>query len=661
MDKQIVNEIRVIANEMITKAGSGHPGIALSSAPMLYTLYAKHMVTTPKENSIVRDRFVLSAGHGSAVLYATLYALGYPITKEELVSFRQLGSRTSGHPEVGFPGVDVSTGPLGQGIANAVGMAIASKHCATKYNTGHYALFDQNIYCLVGEGCLMEGIGYEALCLAGTLQLDNLIVLYDCNNMTIDGRSTQAFDIDIPSMVQSLGFEVIIVQDGNSVEEIDKAIAKAKTIKKPTMIVAHTLIGYGSLYEDNARIHGTPLTNNELIQLRQKLNVTAPSFDFSVEAKKRLEQVKKDCAQRYESRRVKLAGYKKAEKQKYLELTNQLEGKYEGVREVLDSIETKDALSSRQMNGLILQELGKKYPILCGSADLKGSTKCFIPDSATMTKEDFSGKNIMFGIREHAMSAIANGIALFGGQAVFVSTFLTFCDYMKGGMRMSAMMDLPVHYVLTHDSILVGEDGPTHQPAEQLSSLRATPNLMVFRPCNMEEAKACYLTALTTNHPTCFVGTRQTLVSVESSLDDAMRGGYVISSEGKGNLEGVIIATGSEVNLAIQAQIALLKKGYNVRVVSMPCVEVFLSQPESYRKKVLPPRVKSILTIEAGEGSSWYRFAGTTGDVMSMDTFGASGKAEQLYRHFGFTQEEVQKRMIKIIKQNHSKIYSLFE
>lgn len=665
MDKEklTVNNMRVLANEMITKAGSGHPGIVLSAMPILYTLYAKHVRISPKESKhILRDRVVLSAGHGSAMLYTVLYAMGFPVKKEDIINFRKLGSVTSGHPELEFPGVDVATGPLGQGVANAVGMAIASKRAQSLYNTEKCQLFDNKIYCILGDGCLMEGVAYESLCLAGTLQLDNLIFLYDCNKITIDGRISETFDINTKKMMEALGFAVLEVKDGNDLQEIDQVICKAKTMGKPCFIICNTLIGYGSLYQDNPKIHGNPLKQDELQELKNKFGISCSSFEWMPEVKVHLEKIKQENMVRWQPLKDKLNAYKKIEKEKFAKLSGEFENKFDNLRYILDAIPEDETMSSRDMSGKILNVLGQTYPnIICGSADLKGSTKCQIAGQKAINYQDFSGQNIMFGIREHAMSAIANGVTLFGGVKMFVSTFLSFCDYMKGGMRMSSFMNLPVTYVLTHDSILVGEDGPTHQPVEQINSLRTIPNMSVWRPCNMAEAKACYYSTLTNLKPTCFIGSRQYLKKVDGNFDDALHGAYIVSGEGRGNLEGIILATGSEVALAIEAQILLLKNGFNVRVVSVPSIDTFLSQPESYRKKILPPRIKSILAIEAGDTSIWYQLVGLTGDVLGMNTFGKSGKAEDVYADFGFTIETIFKKMKKLIKQNHSKIYTLLD
>lgn len=662
IEELTVNEVRVLANEMISKAKSGHPGIALSAAPILYTLYAKHLRINPKEpNHILRDRFVLSAGHGSALLYTLLYAMGYAIKEEDLKAFRKLGSLTPGHPEIECVGVDASTGPLGQGVANAVGMAIAEKHAESVYNTSKVELFDNKIYCLVGDGCLMEGVAYEALSLAGTLQLDNLIILYDCNKVTIDNRISDTFKMNPKKMMEALGYFVLEVKDGNDIDQIDEAITKAKVCGKPSFIICNTLIGYGSMYEDTLTIHGNPLSEEDLQKLREKLNVTKAEFSFSSKVKAHLEKVKQEIKERFVPLKDKLASYKKVEKQNYQKLQMQLEGCTINGQNIVDNIQYEEGISTRELSGKVLNECASLLPqMLCGSADLKGSTKCEIKNAGFINSLDARGRNIAFGIREHGMAAIANGVALFLNNPIVVSTFLSFVDYMKGAVRMSAMMNLPILYVLTHDSIQVGEDGPTHQPVEQITSLRATPNLSVWRPCNLSETVACYTSFLSKQNATCLIGSRQKLGKVDSNIEDALRGGYVLSEAGKGNIEGIIIATGSEVELALKAQIALLKNGYNVRVVSMPCIEVFLAQPESYRKTVLPPRIKSILAVEANDGTSWYQFTGVTGAVISMDTFGKSGKASEVLSHFGFTQKRIEKEMITLIKRNHSKEYGVF-
>lgn len=652
IEEKAVNSIRFTAVNMIEEAKSGHPGIALDIAPLIYTLYAKHMRVVPKDpKNIMADRFVLSAGHASSVYYATLNAMGYKISMADLKQFRKLGSITPGHPEVGVtPGVDCSAGPLGQGVASAVGLALAEKMMAERFNIDEFSYFDNNTYCVVGDGCMMEGVSYEALSLAGALKLNKLIVFYDRNKITIDGSINKVFDVDVKKYMQALGFAVLEVADGNSIEQIDTAIIEAKKSKdKPVFIILDTKIGYGSELEGSCKAHGTPLGVKGLDFLKEKLNITCKPFEYEKDVlkhfktiQKRFDEVENDFDERQKY-------YKKNCKTVLEEINEFLNPDFSNLYEILKNFKTeKDNSSTRSWGGEVLSEIARNYPsVICGTADVASSTKVKI--GKEYVNESPKNRDIAFGIREFGMSAMCNGLALYGFRPI-CSTFFAFSDYMKNGVRMSALMNLPVNYVFTHDSIAVGEDGPTHQPIEQLASLRAMPNINVFRPCDFKETCASYYMAFKNGSTNALILSRQNLDAVKSSnFDEALKGGYVIREETKG-LQVILIATGSEVQLAIETAKLLFHKDYGVRVVSMPCWEVFDSQPKAYKEKILPAGVPK-LSIEAGSTFGWSKYI-DVGSSYGIDEFGCSAKGEDLYEKYGFTVKNLTKIAIKLINDN---------
>lgn len=656
LENKNVNALRMLAIDMIEEAKSGHPGIALGCAPTLYSLYSKHLNVVPSDDkNILRDRFVMSAGHGSSIYYATLHAFGYDISMEDLKNFRKLDSKTPGHPEFGLvPGVDATTGPLGQGVSMAVGMAIAQRVMGSRFNKPDLTLFDNYTYALVGEGCLMEGVSYEALSLAGSLKLNKLIVLYDCNNVTLDGKVEGVFNQDIMSYMQSLGFNTIEVFDGNNVDAINDAIVLAKSsIDKPSFIKINTLIGYGSVYEGSNKAHGNILGPENVALLREKLHVKTSPFELSKDVSRDLVFLKKRFVSVEKMFKERLKIYKKSYPGDYRELQSIINGEVK--LSCLDGELLGNGCAGREMGGLILNALAKDNSnIVALSADLFSSTKAMIKESGYVNA-NFGNKNLECGIREFAMGAISNGLALYGGLLPVQSTFMVFSDYLKPALRLSAMMNKKIISVFTHDSIAVGEDGATHQCSEQLWGLRSIPNTRVYRPANFDEAKWCYASACMFDGPSIMALSRQKLADIPTQTKDVLMGGYIIAKEGKGKLDAIILATGSEVGLAIEVKSALWAMGYNVRVVSMPCLEVFDEQPLQYKKDIIPSEIANVFALEAGGTSGWYKYVGKFGKCFGVDSFGASGKPDDVYKKFNLTCEDITKEIVKIIKVNSYK------
>ncbi len=646
-DNLCVNALRILSMDTINNAKSGHPGIALGAAPILYSLYTKVLKVTPKSpKHILRDRFVLSAGHGSALLYATLYSCGFNYTIEDLKGFRALNTRCPGHPEADENNaIDASTGPLGQGVANAVGLAIAEKHMEALFNKPDFKLFDNHTYCLVGDGCLMEGISHEALSLAGTLKLNNLIVIYDDNSISLDGKTDMAFKQDTEMVFKGYGFNVIKVKDGNNVDKITKAINKAKLSLKPTLIMVKTTIGYGSSLAGNHKVHGAPLGEDETLKLRTKLGVVGEPFMLNDKAKEVFDGLKPHYEQINEEFEEKLKTYKKNYPNDYRSLNAYLKNDFSDVDKYLSKLENKK-VSTRVASGEILNVIADNYSNLVGGcADVASSTKAKIYSSNF--HETPAGRNIMFGVREHAMSAIGNGIASFGGLTPFVSTFMAFTDYLKGGLRMSALTNTRILYVLTHDSLMVGKDGPTHQPIEQMAMLRSQPNTYVFRPADLTETAAAYSVALNLNAPSCLALTRQDLEPLNSSFEKAKQGAYVVKDEGK-KLDAILIATGSEVQTALEVATELEASGLGVRVVSMPCMEVFDEQPEAYKKEVLNREVPTF-AIELSSDLSFYKYI-ATGDVIGVSAFAKSGDPADVLKDAKMDVKSIVTRIKKQLK-----------
>lgn len=656
MDKfeTAVNAVRVISAEAIDKAKSGHPGLPLGAAAFSFTLWSEFLKFNPKDPSFDdRDRFVLSSGHGSMLLYTLLYLFGYKIKKEDIASFRQLGSITPGHPEFKVtPGVEVSTGPLGQGLANAVGMAIAERKLAAEFNKEGFPVVDHYTYAVCGEGCLMEGIGYEASSIAGAQKLNKLIVFYDCNKITIEGKIDGVFDDDIVARQKALGWSVIEI-DGNDHKAIRRAIKKAQAEKnKPTMIKCNTIIGYGSPLAGTSKVHGAPLGAENLQKMKDSFGWTSEPFEYPAEIKpllnkainrgKRAEKAWKQMFSEYAEKYPELA-------EKYRAW---MKNDHTAVKSALETLDFSEALATRQSGNKVINKVAEVVDNLFGgSADLTPSNLTKLEGRPIFCSEDRSGSNFQFGIREHAMGAIVNGILCHGGLTAYCSTFFVFSDYMKNAIRMAAIMELPAVYVFTHDSIGVGEDGPTHQPVEQLIGLRSIPGMHVFRPCDTCETAAAWYSALNSGHPTAICLTRQKLEPHCKSIDEALKGGYIVSDCEKPTPDVLIIASGSEIDPSIKAQAILRDKGIFARVISMPSIEVFESQPKKYRESVMPSAVKARVCVEAGSPYSWYKFAGDAGEIVGMSEFGVSGKYQDLFVKFGFTGENIAEKAEASIKK----------
>ncbi|MCD8307882.1 MAG: transketolase [Clostridia bacterium] len=639
-----VDAIRVISAEGVDRAKSGHPGICMGAAPIAFEVYADFLnfsYKNPKWDN--RDRFVLSAGHGSMMLYTLLHMFGFGVTKEDLMNFRQLDSKTPGHPEIDItPGVETSTGPLGQGIGNAVGFAVAEAHLAAIFNRPGYDIVDHYTYVLCGDGCLEEGISYEACSFAGVQKLGKLILLYDRNGITIEGDMTPAWQDDVPARFCAMGWQVIRVPDANNLLIMKRALMRAKAeLNRPTIIICNTTIGYGAPNAGTAEVHGAPLGPERLQQTKDNLGWTEEPFTLP-------EEVSEYCRDLAEQKLEKEAAWNElfaAYEEEYPELAAQyrqyMEGYYPDYADVFSKFDWPKPEATRNTGSKVLNGLFKCIPnLMSGSADLSSSTKTEIKGQEYFSPEHREGVNIHFGIREHAMAAICNGITLHGGLRVCCSTFFTFSDYMKGGLRMSALMNIPVLYIFTHDSIGVGEDGPTHQPMEQLISLRAIPNLKVFRPADGKETVAAYVSALSEPNPTAICLTRQNLPQYENSGIKAIMGGYVLS-DSEGTPDVLLIATGSEVELCMKAQEKLEDEGIAARVVSMPCIDEFEKQTHEYKESVIPSDVKARVCVEAASVYSWYKYAGDYGEIIAMNTFGISAPAAQCFEHFGFTVDNV--------------------
>lgn len=639
-----INAIRVLSAEAIQKANSGHPGMPLGAAPIGYAAFT-NMTFNPKDTAFDnRDRFVLSAGHASMLDYSLYYLFGFGLKKEDIMNFRQLGSKTAGHPELGVcPGVETSTGPLGQGVANAVGMAIAENYLATKFNKEGFPVVDHYTFALCGDGCMQEGIENEAASLAGSLKLGKLIVLYDDNDITIEGNTDITFTEDVGKRHEALGWQVIKVKDANDVKALNRAIKKAKAeTEKPSLIIVSSTIGYGSALAGKASCHGAPLGEENLALLKKTLGWDYAPFEVPEEVfkhckkfankGKKAEKAWKLMFSEYQAKYPELA-------KEYLAFKNKEMPDLKGIEE-LWQFEKDDA--SRGYSSTVLNKLAKYVPFLIGgSADLAPANKSYMKSRGDFLPGDKTGSNMHFGIREHAMAAICNGMYLHGGLLPYCATFTVFSDYMKNAMRMSAIMELPVTYILTHDSIGVGEDGPTHQPIEHLAGLRAMPNMRVYRPCDGRETTAAWISAVTGKEPSCLVLSRQTLPMLHGTGENAFKGGYVLVDSTKKVPDLIMIATGSEVALAVSAREELLKEGIDARVVSMPCTYDFEKQSAKYKESVLPKKVTARLAIEAGATMCWYKYVGTDGDVLGIDTFGASAPAKKLFEKYGFTVENV--------------------
>ncbi|MFC0470799.1 transketolase [Halalkalibacter kiskunsagensis] len=660
VDQLAVNTIRTLSIDSVEKANSGHPGMPMGAAPMAYSLWTQFMNHNPANPDWAnRDRFVLSAGHGSMLLYSLLHLTGYDLSLEELQNFRQWGSKTPGHPEYGHtPGVEATTGPLGQGVAMAVGMAMAERHLASTYNKDDFEVVNHYTYSICGDGDLMEGVSAEAASLAGHLKLGRLVVLYDSNDISLDGDLHISFSESVEDRYKAYGWQVIRVEDGTDLDEINRAIEAAKQDERPTLIEVKTVIGYGSPNKSGkSASHGAPLGKDEVL-------LTKSSYDWTHEEEFHVPQA---VSELFSS--VKAEGEKKeAEwnelfakyKQAYPELAAQFKRSITGeLPEGWDSeapvYEPASSVATRSSSGEALNAFAKAVPELFGgSADLAGSNKTYMKDLGDYSRDNYEGRNIWFGVREFAMGSAINGMALHGGLKVFGATFFVFSDYLRPAIRLAALMKLPVIYVFTHDSIAVGEDGPTHEPVEQLPALRAMPGLSVIRPGDSNETVAAWKVALESKDtPTALVLTRQNLKTLDHTAELAYEGvkkGAYIASKSSGETDVLLLASGSEVPLAVEAQMALEKDGIHADVVSMPSWDRFEAQPQSYKDEVISPNVKIRLGIEMASSLGWSKYVGDHGDVLAIDQFGASAPAAKILEEYGFTVDNVVAK-VKVLLQ----------
>ncbi|MBU8603140.1 transketolase [Bacillus safensis] len=650
--------IRTLSIDAIEKANSGHPGMPMGAAPMAYALWTNHLNVSPQNpNWFNRDRFVLSAGHGSMLLYSMLHLSGYNLSIEDLKQFRQWGSKTPGHPEFGHTeGVDATTGPLGQGIAMAVGMALAERHLAETYNKDNFHVVDHYTYSICGDGDLMEGISSEAASLAGHLGLGRLIVLYDSNDISLDGDLDRSFSENVKNRFEAMNWEVLYVKDGNNIEEVTAAIEKAKqSTDRPTLIEVKTTIGFGSPNRaGTSGVHGAPLGSEEAKLTKEAYSWTfEEDFHVPSEVYDHFKEAVKDAGQKKEAAWNELfAQYEKEYPELAAQLKLAIEGKLpENWDQEIPVYEAGSSLASRASSGEVLNGIAKQVPFFIGgSADLAGSNKTTIKNTDDFGKNNYAGKNIWFGVREFAMGAALNGMALHGGLRVFGGTFFVFSDYLRPAIRLAALMGLPVTYVFTHDSIAVGEDGPTHEPVEQLASLRAMPNLSVIRPADGNETAAAWKLAVSsTDKPTALVLTRQNLPTIDQAPEKAYegveKGGYVVVEAADAQPEALLLASGSEVGLAIEAQKALEKEGIRASVVSLPAWDRFDQQSDEYKESVLPKAVRARIAIEMGASLGWERYTGLDGDVIAIDKFGASAPGETIIEKYGFTISNVVSRV----------------
>ena len=650
MSQKSVNAIKVLGVDAINKAKSGHPGIVMGAAPMAYSLFTKHLRVNPKKTDwINRDRFVLSAGHGSMLLYSLLHLSGFEdVSLEEVKNFRQWGSKTPGHPEFGHTkGIDATTGPLGQGISTAVGMALAERYLAAKYNKEGYNLFDHYTYVICGDGDIMEGVASEASSFAAVQKLNKLVVLYDSNDICLDGETKDAFSENVRARYEAYGWNTILVQDGANVEAVNAAIEQAKKSDKPTLIEVKTIIGAGSPNRQGTNgVHGAPLGDEETALFRKEIGWENEPFDIPADV---YADFKANVADRGESEYAKweklYADYKAA----YPELAKELEEALtrEDIKHLTkESFSFKnvgEAQATRNSSQDAINSVAAVLPTFFGgSADLSHSNMTFIKGDNLQDDAHRTERNVQFGVREFAMATVLNGLMLHGGVRVFGGTFFVFSDYLKGALRLSALQNLPVTYVFTHDSIAVGEDGPTHEPIEHLASLRTIPNTYVFRPADATETQAAwYLSQKTNDRPTSIVLTRQNLPILEnSSFEKVAKGAYVVY-ETAADFDTILIATGSEVALAIDVARELEKDGSKVRVVSMPSVELFEEQSKEYKEELLPLNIRRRVSLEMGNSALWYKYVGLDGLAIGIDKFGASAPANKVIEEYGFTVEAV--------------------
>lgn len=660
IEQLAINTIRTLSMDAVEKANSGHPGLPMGAAAMAYSLWSKHLQHNPHDpNWVNRDRFVLSAGHGSMLLYSLLHLSGYDLSLEELKSFRAWGSKTPGHPESGHTaGVEATTGPLGQGIGNVVGMAMAERHMAATYNRDEFSIIDHYTYALCGDGDLMEGLSYEAASLAGHLKLGRLIVLYDSNDISLDGDLHRSFSENIQKRFEGFGWQYLKVAEGNDVQAVEQAVAQAKNnLDQPTLIEVKTVIGYGSPNKSAKKdAHGAPLGADEIKLVKEHYGWEHEEFHVPDEVREHFSQIQQSGASKQEQWQQQYDAYQ----HKYPQLAEHLElalsGQMpQGWDEDLPEFEIGKALATRASSGKMIQHLSAKLPHFWGgSADLASSNNTLVPGQDNFSAEDYAGRNIWFGVREHAMGSAMNGIALHGGTQIYGGTFFVFSDYLRPAIRLAALQQLPVNYVFTHDSIAVGEDGPTHEPVEQLPSLRAMPGLTVIRPADAHETVAAWQYAITQKQgPTALILTRQGLPTMQEThhcLDKLARGAYVLAKSGQTQTDLLLLATGSEVSLAMAAKEILEQDGVGVQVVSMPSWELFEQQDAAYRESVIPRHIKKRLGIEMAVPLGWERYVGDEGDVLGIHTFGASAPGPKVLAEYGFTAENVVARAKKVLQ-----------
>ncbi|WP_430608070.1 transketolase [Enterococcus sp. AZ170] len=652
-DQLGVNTIRTLSIEAVQKANSGHPGLPMGAAPMAYALWTKHLKVNPKtsRNWVDRDRFILSAGHGSAMLYSLLHLAGYDVTMDDLKNFRQWNSRTPGHPEVHHTdGVEATTGPLGQGIAMAVGMAMAEAHTAATYNRDSFPVIDHYTFALCGDGDLMEGVSQEASSMAGHMKLGKLIVLYDSNDISLDGPTSKAFTENVGARYEAYGWQHILVKDGNDLEEISQAIEAAKAeADKPTLIEVKTVIGYGAPKEGTSSVHGAPIGADGITAAKAVYGWEYPDFTVPDEVAARFKETMIEEGEKAEDQWNKMfANYSK----EHPDLAKQFKQAFsdelpENWDSELPTYEIGSSAASRVTSKETIQAISKTVPgFWGGSADLSASNNTMVAAEKDFEPGQYEGRNIWFGVREFAMAAAMNGIQLHGGSRVYGGTFFVFTDYLRPAVRLAAIQNTPVTYVLTHDSVAVGEDGPTHEPVEQLASIRCMPGVQVIRPADGNETVAAWKIAMTTKDaPTVLVLSRQNLPVIEGTKEHAdtlvQKGAYVISKQKGEKPEGILIATGSEVNLAIEAQKALAEQGKDVSVVSMPSFDLFEKQTADYKESVLPKDITKRVAIEAASPFGWERYVGTAGTTVTIDHFGASAPGDLVLKEFGFTVDNV--------------------
>lgn len=652
IEQKCVNTARALAAQAISNANSGHTGSSIGAATILVALFKDHLIFSSSDNLFLnRDRFILSAGHVCPLLYSVEHMFGFPISIDDLKQLRKFGSKTPGHPHYGeTPGVESTSGPLGQGIANAVGFAIAQTMLAERFNVLDDPIFSNKTYVFAGDGCLMEGVALEAINLAGKLKLENLILLYDRNKITIDGEINKVTNENVEAKFRAQGWNVISNVNGNNYHAVTKAISKAKQSSgKPTIIVFDTIIGYGTELAGKPEIHAKPLSEEELskyltsLEIKERWSVPEDVKNFCEVATKRNYEIEMNWR-----RKVNL--YSKTNPELYKQLSQFLDKKTIDVEKIVGNKIKEKKISGRDANHKILNILAEKYPnIVGGSADLASSTQAFIEEGDLYSPENRRGRNIAFGVREHAMGAIANGISLYARLRVFVSTYFSFSNYLLPAIRLSAIMHQPVLYFFTHDSLMAGEDGETHQPIEQIAALRTMPNVNVCRPCDTNELIACYDIALNGINPTCFVLAKQDLQVQKSTVEGALKGGYVLEKD-PGKVSLVLYATGSEVDLALGVKKEFNKSGVKVAVVSFPCIEEFERQTEQYKNSVLFKDVKARVAIEASSDNIWYKYIGEKGKVINVTQYGKSGRGSEVYKKYGFSVANIKKEILKILK-----------